>query len=230
MKSRQLPVLFEDNHLLVVAKPAGLLAQGDGTGHACVADLAKEYLRIKYAKPGNVYLGLVHRLDRPVSGVMVLARTSKAAGRLSAAFRERRVTKRYLAVVRGCPDAGDGELVHHMGQRGDRDRKTPIADAPFPGSREARLRWRVVETELVRSVLEAVPVTGRRHQIRAQLAAAGHPIAGDRKYGAEDAASDRSIALHAWRLELEHPVGGEALVFTTPPPRREPWPERLVLD
>jgi len=224
MRTAPLDVLYEDNHLLVVCKPSGLLAQGDASGHPALTDLAKAYLKEAYAKPGNVYLGLVHRLDRPVSGVMVLARTSKAAARLSAQFRERTVRKRYLAVVSGRPGADTGELAHHMGARADADGRTPLADAPFAGSREARLRWRLVGDAQAGAVLLVEPVTGRRHQIRAQLAAAGWPVAGDRKYGAPAALPDRAIALHAWRLELKHPVGGSPLTFTAPPPRRDPWP------
>ncbi len=228
MANRRIRVLHEDNHLLVVHKPAGLLSQGDDTNHVSLLELARDYVRDKYDKPGNVYMGLVHRLDRPVSGVMVLARTSKAAARLSKQFRDGTVRKTYLAVVRGCPLSADGELVHHMGQRGDRERRTPIEDHPFAGSKEARLEWTVTRGDPHLSVLRVHPITGRRHQIRAQLAAAGHPIVGDRKYGDEEALPDRSIALHAWRLELDHPVGGARLEFVSPPPRREPWPQGTV--
>jgi 23S rRNA pseudouridine1911/1915/1917 synthase len=230
MNSNKLNILFEDNHLLVVVKPAGLLAQGDGTGHRTLVEMAKDHIRNKYQKPGNIYLGLVHRLDRPVSGVMVLARTSKAAGRLSEQFRDSKVRKQYLAVVHGCPDAGQGELVHFMGQRGDRERKTPIADSPFPGSREARLKWRVIEADFVRSVLVVEPITGRRHQIRAQLSEMGYPIVGDRKYGSEEALKKREIALHAWRLGFDHPVGGAPQLFTAPPATQDPWPRYLDLS
>jgi len=227
MISNKLVILHEDNHLLVVVKPAGLLTQGDGTGHQTLVDLAKDHIRRKYEKPGNIYLGLVHRLDRPVSGVMVLARTSKAAARLSQQFRDETVRKQYLAVVHGCPDRGDGELIHYMGQRGDRERKTPIADSEFPGSREARLKWRVIDADFIRTVMVVEPVTGRRHQIRAQLAAMGHPIIGDRKYGSEQALLHREIALHAWRVGFDHPVGGVPHTFTAPPPRQDPWPRGL---
>ncbi len=231
MRTEPLTVLHEDNHLLVVCKPAGLLTQGDASGHVTLMDLAKAYLKERYAKPGNVYLGLVHRLDRNVSGVVALARTSKAAARLSAQFRERSVRKSYLAVVEGGPAESTGELVHHMGDRADGDGRTPLAAAPFPGSKEARLRWRRIATaDADRAVLLVQPITGRRHQIRAQLAAAGWPIAGDRKYGASVLLPDRALALHAWRLELKHPVGGTALTFTAPPPCRDPWPSLPQLE
>jgi len=158
---------------------------------------------------------------------MVLARTSKAAGRISKQFRDNTVRKTYLAVVRGCPLDQTGELVHFMGQRGDRDRKTPIEDYQFEGSREARLEWEVVSGSPERTVLKVRPITGRRHQIRAQLAQAGHPILGDHKYGEVDPLSDRSIALHAWRLELDHPIGGARMEFSAKPPNKDPWPQGL---
>jgi 23S rRNA pseudouridine1911/1915/1917 synthase len=230
MKLQRSDILFEDNHLLVVNKPAGLLAQGDEGGDECLLELARDYVRKKYEKPGNVFLGLVHRLDRPVSGVMVLARTSKAASRLSEQFRDRTVRKTYLAVVAGCPEDIAGELEHQMGRRADKSGRTPIAVDPFTDSVPARLRWRIVDGGTIRSVLRVEPETGRRHQIRAQLAAAGMPILGDRKYGAPEALPDRSIALHAWRLEIAHPVGGARTTFTARPPARTPWPARMDLD
>lgn len=227
MANQRIKILHEDNHLLVVAKPSGLLSQGDDTNHVSLLELVKEHIREKYNKPGNVFLGLVHRLDRPVSGVMVLARTSKAAGRLSAQFRDNTVRKTYLAVVKGCPYEQSGELVHFMGQRGDRDRKTPIEDYQFEGAKEARLEWEVVSAGTDKSVLRVRPITGRRHQIRAQLAQIGLPVLGDQKYGDVEPLANRSIALHAWRLELDHPVGGARMEFSTPPPRHDPWPQGL---
>jgi len=223
MPDHELHILHEDNHLLVVVKPAGLLAQGDSSGDVTLLDLCKADLKARFGKPGHVYLGLVHRLDRPVSGVMVLARTSKAAARLSEQFRSAQVRKTYRAVVEGAPPAAEGELVGHLAAAGDQDGRTRWSPAPFPGSREAHLLYRVLAAAAGRSLLEVRPQTGRRHQIRVQLAAAGCPVAGDVKYGAPSALPDRSVALHAWRLEFSHPVGGAALAFTAPAPDAAPW-------
>jgi 23S rRNA pseudouridine1911/1915/1917 synthase len=223
MSGHDLRILHEDNHLLVVVKPAGLLAQGDSTGDVTLLDLCKADLKSRYGKPGNVYLGLVHRLDRPVSGVMVLARTSKAASRLSEQFRSAQVRKTYRAVVEGAPPADEGELIGHLAAEGDQDGRTRWSATPFPGSREACLLYRVLAAAAGKSLLEVRPQTGRRHQIRVQLAKAGCPVTGDMKYGAPSALPDRSVALHAWRLELAHPVGGGALVFTAPVPDSAPW-------
>lgn len=219
----RLPIIYEDNHLLAVVKPAGLLAQGDRTGDPSVTDLAAAYLRQRYGKPGNVYVGLVHRLDRPVSGVLLLARTSKAAARLSAQFRDGTVAKTYLAVVAPAPAADAADLTAWLGDRADPRGRTPAAAAPFPGAREARLGYRVRARAAGAALLEVEPVTGRRHQIRAQLALHGCPVLGDVKYGAPGPAR-RAIALHAWRLAVRHPVGGAPLVFEAPLPAGWPWP------
>jgi 23S rRNA pseudouridine1911/1915/1917 synthase len=219
-----LEVLHEDNHLLVVNKPAGLLVQGDRSGDPTLLDAAREYLRVKYAKPGNVFVGLVHRLDRNVSGVVVLARTSKAASRLGGQFRDGTVTKIYWAVVAGVPDPGRGELRAWLAAQGDSRGVTRAAAEPFTGAREAVLRYHVRESAPDRALLEVRPLTGRRHQIRAQLALAGHPLLGDVKYGASGRFSGHRIALHAYRLEIVHPVGGRPLGFETEPPGDWPWP------
>jgi len=221
----QIPhILHEDNHLLAVFKPAGLLVQGDSTGDETLLDVCKAYLKEKYQKPGNVYLGLVHRLDRPVSGVVLLARTSKAASRLSAQFRDGTVGKTYLAVVERRPVRAEGVLVHHLAARADASGRTRCEDEPFKGSRESHLTYRVL-TNGDRSLLRIEPITGRRHQIRVQLAAMGCPIVGDVKYGAAEPLPDRSVALHAWRLECAHPVGGRTMIFTAPAPDGGPWPD-----
>lgn len=219
-----LDVIHEDNHLLVVAKPAGLLSQGDASGQPSLVDLARDWLRERYAKPGNVYIGLVHRLDRNASGVVVLARTSKAAARLSASFRDDRVEKVYLAVCEGRPQPGDGELVHWLAAAGDARGVTRAETAPFAGARESRLRYRVLESAPGGSLLEVRPVTGRRHQIRAQLALCGHPLLGDVKYGATRRLPAQRVALHALALGIAHPVGGRAMRFECPLPADWPWP------
>jgi len=218
-----LVVLHEDNHLLAVLKPANLLTQGDRTGDATVLDLARDYLRRRYGKPGNVYLGLVHRLDRPVSGVLLLARTSKAASRLSAQFRQDTVRKTYLAVAEGGPAAPAGELAHHLAARGDERGVTRAALQPFPDSRPAVLRYRVLGRGPDRSLLAIALITGRRHQIRAQCALAGWPLWNDVKYGARRRRRPAGIGLHAWQLVVAHPVGGAPVALTAPPPPDWPW-------
>jgi 23S rRNA pseudouridine1911/1915/1917 synthase len=224
MEPVQLTILYEDNHLLAVSKPAGLLVQGDRTGDPTVLDQAKSYLKQKYHKPGKVYLGLVHRLDRPVSGLLLLARTSKAASRLSEQFRAGQVVKTYLAVVTGRPSPAKGELTAFLSARGDPNGRTQARKQPFSGAKEAHLTYNVQNCAADRALLEIQPRTGRRHQIRAQLALVGHPVVGDVKYGAEQALPDRSIGLHALRLVVAHPIGGEELVLTAPLPAAWPWP------
>ncbi len=216
-------ILHEDNHLLVVAKPAGLLVQGDRSGDPSLLDQAREYLRVKYAKPGKVYLGLVHRLDRNVSGVVILARTSKAAGRLSAQFRAGTVKKTYLAVVTGNPPDGRHELRSYLAAKGDAAGVTRAENSPFPGSKEAVLQFAVRQRRPQQSLLEVHPVTGRRHQIRAQLALAGWPLLGDVKYGSVAGLPERRIALHALSVVFAHPVTGEALEICSKPPVDWPW-------
>ena len=225
---REPTILYEDNHLLAVVKPAGLLVQGDRTGDPTLLTTCKAYLKEKYRKPGNVYLGLVHRLDRPVSGVVLLARTSKAAGRLSAQFRGNEVHKTYLAVVEGRPCVPRDTLTHHLADRADAHGRTRCEGSLFAGSRQARLSYRTLSGNARLSLVLVEPATGRRHQIRTQLAAIGCPIVGDVKYGAVAGLPDRSIALHAWRLNCTHPVGGEPLVFTALPPEGDPWPANLA--
>lgn len=222
---QELTILLEDNHLLAVVKPANLLVQGDRTGDETLLDAARSYLKRKYAKPGKVYVGLVHRLDRPVTGVVLLARTSKAASRLSQQFRDGTVSKRYLAVTEVVPDPDDGELLHHLAAKGDERGVTHAAPAPFPGSKPARLRYHVTGRRSDRARLEIELITGRRHQIRAQLALAGWPVWGDVKYGARRRSNPAGIALHAWRLEVAHPVGGSPVVLAAPPPTDWPWPD-----
>lgn len=219
-----LTVIHEDNHLLAVHKPAGLLVQGDRSGDETLVAAVGAYLKDRYAKPGNAYVGLVHRLDRNVSGLVLLARTSKAAGRLSAAFREGRVTKRYLAVVLGAPPAPEGELRSWLAPAGDAQGVTRAATDPFPGAKQALLRYRTAQRHGGLSLLEIEPVTGRRHQIRAQLALVGCPLLGDVKYGAPERLADRRLGLHALSLEFPHPVGGLPLTLTAPPDAAWPWP------
>lgn len=218
-----LDVVYEDNHLLAVLKPAGLLVQGDRSGDLTLLDVAGAYLKQKYDKPGKVFLGLVHRLDRNVSGVVLLARTSKAAGRLAEQFRVGTVTKVYLAVVKGQPDDG-GQLTSWLSAKGDARGVTMARPAPFDGARKSLLRYHVLKSAAGFSLVEVIPATGRRHQIRAQFALAGHPLLGDVKYGAPRGLPDHRIALHASRLTVAHPVGAKEMTFSAPEPEDWPWP------
>ncbi|MGE5255467.1 MAG: RluA family pseudouridine synthase [Hyphomicrobiales bacterium] len=218
---RRWPVIFEDNHLLALYKPAGLLVQGDESGEVCLLDLAKAWIKERHQKPGRVFLGLVHRLDRPVAGALVLARTSKAAGRLSHQIRTRQVHKLYLAVVEGRLPSVEGELAHHI-ERGERSSR--IVEAGAPLGREARLSYRVRAAAGSRSLVEIVLLTGRKHQIRLQLAHIGCPIVGDVRYGASTALADRQIALFAKQIVLEHPTRCEQLSLDAPLPVGWPWP------
>lgn len=209
-----LEVLFIDNHLLVVNKPAGLLVQADRTGDPDLLSIGKAYLKDSFNKPGNVFLGLVHRLDRPVSGVMVFARTSKAASRLSDQFRRRTPDKRYLALVEG-EVSGQDKLVDYLIKR---DRTVEIVDASHPDARMAVLEWRTLACRNRTSLLEINLKTGRPHQIRIQLSHAGFPIVGDKRYGASRELDGRNLALHCYRLEVEHPTQRTRIAWTARPP------------
>ncbi|WP_435016975.1 RluA family pseudouridine synthase [Tundrisphaera sp. TA3] len=223
-----IPILYEDNHCLVLNKPAGLLSQGDAGGDPSVVDVVAAYLKEAYAKPGNVFVGLVHRLDRPTSGAILVARTSKAATRLSDQFRRGGVTKTYLAVVEGLLRLDDeGEMVDWLVK--DESTNT-VASVPqgTPGAQHAHLAYRVLDRHLGRATLELTPTTGRGHQIRVQLASRKLPIVGDRKYGSRvrlDAEDGRPrIALHAHQLRFTHPTKGEPRSIEAPLP--SDWPAR----
>lgn len=207
-------ILYEDNHLVVVNKPAGLLSQSAEAGDDNALDRVKRYLKVKYDKPGNVYVGLVHRLDRNVSGCMVFARTSKAASRLAKAFQKRSVEKGYLAVVEGVPDAGPSgrrTLEHRLGPRAEGERGVMVRDDGKP----ARLHFQVIGDDGARALLAVSLDTGRKHQIRAQLREIGHAVLGDPLYGRADHQLGRPL-LHAWRLAFEHPVKRTPIVFNAP--------------
>lgn len=208
-------ILYMDNHLLVVNKPAGVLVQGDASGDLDLLTAGKAYLKERFNKPGNVFLGLVHRLDRPVSGVMVFARTSKAASRLSNQFRARTVVKRYIAMVKGTMH-GEGTLVNYV--RKDH-RKVRVVDESHPKGLRAELSYSVVKHLKGRSIVLIKLATGRPHQIRVQLANKGFPIIGDFKYGAKEELDGRNLALHSGLLEIEHPTKNERMKWSAPVPK-----------
>ncbi len=211
-----LPVLYEDNHLLVVNKPAGLPTQGVVEGVASVVTAAKAYLKQKYKKPGNVYLGVVSRLDSSVSGVLVLARTSKAAARLNEQFRERTARKLYWAIVESPPDPASGELIDWL-KKDEKKQRMIVVPRHTIGAQRAKLTYKVLKSKTGACLVEVQLETGRKHQIRLQLAEAGCPILGDRKYGSR-IAFPGGIALHAHELTIEHPTTKQALCFEAPPP------------
>jgi 23S rRNA pseudouridine1911/1915/1917 synthase len=219
-------VLFEDNHCLAVNKPAGLLSQGDASGDPSLVDLVTLYLKARYNKPGNVYVGLLHRLDRPTSGVVLLAKTSKAAGRLSDQFRTGTISKLYWAIVEGKPREQEGEWVDLL-EKDTQQNRSGVVLEESSSSKEARVAFRVLEGSGRFTTIELQPATGRSHQLRVQLARRDLPIVGDRKYGAttELKALDGRfrIALHARRLTFTHPTLLEAISVDAPVPAD--WPE-----
>jgi 23S rRNA pseudouridine1911/1915/1917 synthase len=216
----RLRVLYEDNHLLGLFKPAGVLVQGDRTGDVTLLEIAKQYIKDAYDKPGKVYLGLVHRLDRPVSGVVLYARTSKAASRVVKEFQQRRVEKRYLAVTTGLVPQDSGELSCYVERV---HLKSRIAARASETAKEAILTYQVLARGDNSSLLEIEPKTGRHHQIRVQLAELGYPVIGDVKYGAGEMLPDKSIALHAYMLAVKHPTRDIIVRLDASPPATIPW-------
>lgn len=218
-------ILHEDNHCLAVNKPAGMLSQGDASGDLSLVDWVRDDLRRRFAKPGNVFVGLVHRLDRPVSGVVLLARTSKGAARLSEAFREGSVEKIYWAIVEGEVATEAGEWADTL-WKDERRNVVEVVPEGAEGARAAHLAFRVLDRGAGWTTVELRPTTGRGHQLRVQLASRGLPILGDLKYGARTAVPSRlggnRIALHARRLTFTHPTRREAIAVTAPVPAD--WP------
>jgi 23S rRNA pseudouridine1911/1915/1917 synthase len=199
-------VLYEDNHLIAVMKPAGVLVQGDKTGDKCLMDEVKEYLKDKYKKPGNVFLGLLHRLDRPVSGVILFAKTSKGASRLSEQIREHKVSKTYHALVEGQPEKTKATLISWL-KKDEGKNFVTVYDRETPDAQYAELDYEVIKTNGHNSILKVNLKTGRSHQIRSQLAHIGHPIVGDAKYGSKTPYKNGTIALCATSLTFQTATG-----------------------
>ena len=213
-----LNILYEDNHIIAVYKPSGVLAQGDETGEESLLDLVKKYIKEKRKKPGNVFLGLIHRLDRPVSGIMIFAKTSKGASRLSEQFRNHEVEKTYHAVVSGKMDRKKGVIFSHLMKDEDKN-KVFVRQSASRDTKESELSYEVVESNNKFSLLKVKPLTGRSHQIRAQLSSVGHPIVGDIKYGAKESLPDNSIMLSATGLIFRKATGDELVKLEILPMR-----------
>ncbi len=217
-------VVYEDNHVIIVSKESGEIVQGDKTGDQPLSETVKQYIKSVHNKPGNVFLGVVHRLDRPVSGVVVFAKTSKALTRLNEMFRQGQVHKTYWAVVQGRPGKDEDTLRGWL-TRNEKQNKSYNHQREVPGSKEAILNYKLLACTDRYSLLEVQLLTGRHHQIRCQLAAAGCPIKGDLKYGARRSNPDGSISLHARRVEFTHPVSKLPIMAEAPVPDDNLWRE-----
>ena len=214
---KNLDVLYEDNHLIAVYKPAGVLVQGDKSGDESLMELVKNYVKEKYQKPGNVFLGLIHRLDRNVAGVVLFAKTSKGASRLSEQFRNHTVEKIYHAVVAGVPKEKKAMLVHFV-TKNEKHNVTSVSDKQTADSQRAELSYEVVKTYNRHALLKIILGTGRSHQIRAQMAAIGHPLVGDVKYGSKEKLPNDAIALVASSLSFETATTSEPITVSAPLP------------
>ena len=215
-------VVYEDNHIIVVNKTASEIVQADKTGDTPLSETVKQYLKEKYSKPGNVFIGVAHRLDRPVSGLVVFAKTSKALSRLNEMFKNSEVKKTYWAVVKNLPREEEGELVNYL-VRNEKQNKSYAYDKEVPGSKKAILHYRLIGRSQNYYLLEIDLKTGRHHQIRCQLAKMGCPIKGDLKYGAQRSNPDGSICLHARMVKFMHPVSKELIELTAPVPAGNLW-------
>lgn len=215
-------ILYEDNHIIVVYKAAGEIVQGDKTGDKPLSEDVKGYLKTAYHKPGNVFLGVPHRLDRPVSGVVVFAKTSKALSRLAEMFRNGDVNKTYWAISHECPSPQEGTLTNWIVRR-EKQNKSYAYDNEAPGAKKAVLRYKVISHSDNYTLTEVHLLTGRHHQIRCQLAHIGCPIKGDLKYGARRSNPDGSISLLAREVRFRHPVSGKDIDVVSPLPDDKLW-------
>jgi 23S rRNA pseudouridine1911/1915/1917 synthase len=217
-----LQILHEDNHIIVINKRVGDIVQGDKTGDKPLSDVIKEYLKLKYNKPGDVFLGVVHRLDRPTTGIVIFAKTSKALSRLNETFKNRETQKTYWAVIKNSPPKEKDTLVHFL-KRNSKNNTSKAYSKEVPESKKASLTYQIIKKLDHYLVLEIDLHTGRHHQIRAQLQAIGCPIKGDLKYGFERSNSDGGIHLHARKLIVSHPVTKQILTFIAEPPSDTIW-------
>mgnify|MGYP006369690821 FL=1 len=217
-------VVYEDNHLIIVNKKSGEIVQGDKTGDRPLSEIIKDYIKKEYCKPGNVFLGVVHRLDRPVSGLVIFAKTSKALARLNEMFRIGEVHKTYWAITKNCPQQLEGELTNWL-VRNEKQNKSYAYDKEVPNSKKAILRYKVIGRSDNYALIEVHLMTGRHHQIRCQLAKMGCPIKSDLKYGAQRSNPDGSISLQAHKVEFIHPVSKKEIIVEAPIPEENLWKE-----
>ncbi|MDR2056678.1 MAG: RluA family pseudouridine synthase [Dysgonamonadaceae bacterium] len=215
-------VIYEDNHIMAVNKACSEIVQGDETGDIPLSEIVKQWLKEKYNKQGNVFIGVTHRLDRPVSGLVLFAKTSKALARLNEMFRDGKIKKTYWAIVKNPPEKSEGELTHYL-FRNTRQNKSYVYDFEKPGSKKALLSYRLIAHSKHYYLLEINLKTGRHHQIRCQLAHIGCPIKGDLKYGFDRSNPDGGISLHARKISFIHPVSQEGLELTAPVPNDKLW-------
>ena len=215
-------VIFEDNHLIVLNKQSGEIVQGDKTGDKPLSEIVKDYLREKYQKPGAAFIGVVHRIDRPVSGIIVFARTSKALARMNELFREKKIKKTYWAVVKNKPPEDAGTLIHYL-KKDEKTNKSKPYNHEVSGSLRSWLDYKVIGKSDNYYLQEVDPHTGRHHQIRVQLSTIGCPIKGDVKYGFDRTNDDGSIHLHARKIEFIHPVRKEEITLTATAPNDAVW-------
>ena len=217
-----LEVLYEDNHIIAVNKKAGDLVQGDKTGDKPLGEFVKAYLREKYNKPGNIFCGVIHRLDRPVSGLVVFAKTSKALARMNALFREKTIQKTYWAIVENPPLKSEDRLEHYLIKNQEKNKSRAFLK-PYEGALNSVLDYKIQKKLDRYTLLQIKPITGRHHQIRVQLSTIGCIIKGDLKYGAKRSNKDASISLHAREINFIHPVKNEAITITAPAPKDPIW-------
>ncbi|CEA15869.1 MAG TPA: RNA pseudouridine synthase [Fermentimonas caenicola] len=215
-------VLYEDNHIIIINKLPGEIVQGDKTGDKPLSEIVKDYLKDKYNKPGNVFCGVTHRLDRPTSGVVIFAKTSKALSRLNEMFRKDSIDKVYWAIVKNRPSKIEDKLVHYL-IKDEKKNKSSAFNTEKPNTKKAVMHYKLISTSQNYSLLEVNLETGRHHQIRCQLAKIGSPIKGDLKYGAERSNPDGSISLHARSISFIHPVSKVKIEVTAPVPMDNLW-------
>jgi 23S rRNA pseudouridine1911/1915/1917 synthase len=215
-------IIYEDKHIIALNKACSEIVQGDKTGDIPLSETVKQWLKEKYNKPGNVFIGVTHRLDRPVSGVVLFAKTSKALSRLNEMFRDGKIKKTYWAIVKNPPEKHEDDLAHYL-HRNEKQNKSYAYDSEKPGSKKALLSYRLIARSDHYYLLEINLKTGRHHQIRCQLAHIGCPIKGDLKYGFDRSNPDGGISLHARKINFIHPVSQETLELTAPVPNDKLW-------